>query len=421
MVVASYDEREFGHTGNYFSFVWGPVGANLAGREALIAYLMEQQWYYDLARSADGSFKNAPAPGDSHCSYENWEATGAYLLHLALPLQRTILTGRGLDERLAKRTALTGSELHNTLVSGRRDDYEKKTVDELLNSLRDWSPCVRYRAAKTLGGKGDVTVAQLTTLLDSNDPNVRYGACEALGNLGSKAAAATPALSKAMKDDDYWLRCMAVQALGNIGSAAKEAVPTILEGIAGDDERGWIGKRASHSLAQIGMDGASKQKLYPILKMLLKHPDGRARGEVSRVYKDWTFEDLKPILPDICLAIKQKAPSGVMFASNVRMAGLKVLGKHRVREGMRLCIEIAETQNLWGSQRRVKEIMDILKSYGSAAQTVLPQLRAYEKKIPNRNPFPENLKKFKIEIVREAIKAIESAKEARPLRSLETE
>ena len=45
----------------------------------------------------------------------------------------------------------------------------------------------------------------------------------------------------------------------------------------------------------------------------------------------------------------------------------------------------------------------------------------YEKKIPNRNPFPENLKKVKIEIVREAINAIESAKEARPLRSLETE
>jgi len=419
MVVASYDEREFGHTGNYFSMVWGPVGANLAGPEALVAYLKQQRWYYDLARKADGTFENAPAPGDSYSIYSGWDATGAYLLHLAIPLKKTYLTGKGLDERLVKRTALVGSDLEATLVSGRRDDYGAKSTEDLLEALANWSPIVRYRAAEALRHKkGDLT-PQLIALLKSDDMNTQCGACEALRALGGRATAAVPALAEALKHEDYWLRCKAVRALGGIGPSAHKAVPAILQAMAGDDQRRWIGKRGADALGRIGSKGVPKEQLYPILKTTLQHPDGRVRSAIPKVYENWTYEELRPILPDICRAIKHRAPSGVMLASGVRMSGLKLLAKLRVREGMELCVEVAKTQNLWGSERRVQEIMDILKSYGSAARSVLPQLRAYEKMIPNRNPFPENLKKDKVKIVREAIKAIESAKESPELRSLE--
>jgi len=52
MTVASYGERERGHTGNYFSFLWGPLGASRAGPQAASAFLNELWWYFDLARRA---------------------------------------------------------------------------------------------------------------------------------------------------------------------------------------------------------------------------------------------------------------------------------------------------------------------------------------------------------------------------------
>ncbi|MBK7642945.1 MAG: hypothetical protein IPJ19_07825 [Planctomycetes bacterium] len=64
MSAAAYDERELGHTGNYFGYLWGPLGVARAGEQALAAHLAEQRWFYDLARRWDGGFtyQGAPAP-----------------------------------------------------------------------------------------------------------------------------------------------------------------------------------------------------------------------------------------------------------------------------------------------------------------------------------------------------------------------
>lgn len=62
MTASSTDEREIGHTGNFFSYLWGPVGVGLAGDTALADFLKPQRWYYDLARQWDGSFITQPWP-----------------------------------------------------------------------------------------------------------------------------------------------------------------------------------------------------------------------------------------------------------------------------------------------------------------------------------------------------------------------
>ncbi|MGE9271659.1 MAG: DUF6288 domain-containing protein, partial [Verrucomicrobiales bacterium] len=60
MTLASAHERELGHTGNYWSFLWGPAGAGLLGDEGLGQFLDEQGWYYDLCRMQNGGFINQP-------------------------------------------------------------------------------------------------------------------------------------------------------------------------------------------------------------------------------------------------------------------------------------------------------------------------------------------------------------------------
>ena len=43
MVTASYESREWGHTGNGFSYLWGPIAANCGGPKAMAAFMKECQ------------------------------------------------------------------------------------------------------------------------------------------------------------------------------------------------------------------------------------------------------------------------------------------------------------------------------------------------------------------------------------------
>ena len=157
MTVASYGERERGHTGNYFSFLWGPLGANRAGPAAVAAFLAEQRWFYDLGRRWDGSFpyQGGAGMGGGEHQYGRWDCTGAYLLTYLLPLKKLHITGKAVS----KDNELTGAELDEAVEAGRgfrsRDmgiePYRAKSQKQLLSHLSSWSPAVRHRAGARQG------------------------------------------------------------------------------------------------------------------------------------------------------------------------------------------------------------------------------------------------------------------------------
>ena len=67
-----------------------------------------------------------------------------------------------------------------------------------------------------------------------------------------------------------------------------------------------------------------------------------------------------------------------MFASGIRLSGVALLAKHRIREGMPLCIQIMEIDK-WGKKNRITQCLKALATYGPAAKAVLPELRQLEK------------------------------------------
>ena len=167
MATASYDEREQGHTGNYFSFLWGPVGVNRLGDEAVSAFMREQRWYYDLARAHDGSFPyqgGAGMSGGEH-KYASWDCTGAFVLANTFHKEALFITGRGRE----KRNRLGGADLEATIEAGRGYDswskgaehYASKRRTQLLRDLKSWSPAVRSRAAAALAKGADAPVLEL--------------------------------------------------------------------------------------------------------------------------------------------------------------------------------------------------------------------------------------------------------------------
>ena len=425
MGVASHGaERDCGHTGNFFNMLWSMPGVALSGPQATGAWMGEfGTWYSDLARVPGGGFIHQGPPEMGNDSYAGWDSTGSYLLACAMPLKKILLTGKDaklvpqLDAAAARSLILDG---HGWTNKDRDSFYNALSDAQLFERLRNWSPVVRERAAMALGRRKSAAVAPLIEMLDAPSLDARHGACQGLIFLRGRAAPAVGALQKTLADDDLWLRIKAAEALAAIGAPAMNAVPQLLELLAQEDvkndPRGMQPRYLSFALFERdgmlarSLDGVDRPALYKAVRAGLKNDDGRARGTIGSVYRHLSLDEIKPLLPAIHEAIVQSAPSGEMFADDIRVEGLRLLAQHHIEEGMSALVKYTRDQNPWASQKRTPELMTILLSYGTHAKAVIPALTKiahyFEKE---EQDFPPALMAMKAKSVRETIAAIKAS------------
>ncbi len=403
MATAGYTERESGHTGNYFNVAWALMGVSRSGPHATGAYLKETAWYYDLARRWDGTFVHQGIPGQGGDSYRSWDATGGYMLGFGLGLRSLYITGRAR----CKAPVLTAAQAASVVADGGHftfwdgeASYDDLADEELFKRLSSWSPIVRLRAARSLGHhEGDFT-ARLTKMLDSKNVDEIYGACEAIGQLGPRAKAAVPRLLELLKCDDPWLVSLAVKALGNQDDVTRKAVTDDLLKLAMRKVPGDTRLHVQRALATVlfgrpsggpkgifadSLDYDGDEKLLvAALGMILQNDDGRTRGELAnsvRSVKDG--RQLAAFLPAIIAATRDSAPSGIMFADGIRMAGLDLLSRMRISEGMEFCVDQIELGR-WGDDGRIPRCLAALKRYGGNARDLLPKIRQVRQKVASR-------------------------------------
>jgi HEAT repeat protein len=232
-------------------------------------------------------------------------------------------------------------------------------------------------------------------MLSGTDRNGRYGACEAIGKLGPLADAAAPELRAALKDADPWLQSLAAESLAMLGpESRKQSVSdlllmTVRPNVA--DPRRTVqryaavalfsplpGSRGVKSILADSLEGVDRKLLYPAIQSLLLNEDSVARGSLSRIYGKLTDNDVVALLPFIIKAVDKIAPSNEMFGDGVRLAGLDLLSRLHIREGMSLCINVMEP-NRWGFGKRLPRCLEYLARYGTHARSSLSQLQEIRK------------------------------------------
>ena len=315
MSVAAYDERERGHTGNFFNILWAMPGVSRCGPLATGAYWREtglvlrprprmgrQLSISRLTGRRGGTQKSTPA--------------GTTPAPICSPMPCRSRVSISPAGKPASAPALEASEVDEVIAAGTgaifptkekdRFHYRNRGTDQLLTGLSSWSPAVRKRSARELGKRDGDFMPALLKLLASSDLDSRYGAVEALGNVGSKTDVPIRlrALSKALQADDLWLRILAAKALAGIGSPARTVVPEMLERLARsdpeNDPRGMEQRYLSFALFNrrgglIGrsLEGVDRQLLVEAVRIGLQNQDGRARGSFVSVYRNLTYDEIK--------------------------------------------------------------------------------------------------------------------------------
>ena len=441
MVTASFNCREYGHTGQGFSYLWGALGANAGGPAAAAAFVREAAWHLDLVRRSDGSFTydggeqyGAGKTDDNtyfgKSGYYGLSPAACYVLTYSMPLKKLWITGKDANPA----NHLPAKEVAAAVASGKfYEARAQKSATELVAALGDWSPVARSWAAEELAKRPEAKamVPALLTLAEGRDAWPRQGAAETLGYL--KDPAALPVLVRLLTHPDRWLRVKAANALKNLGDKAKPVVTDMLRAVVETAEpplpvrwedpvqltHGELAAALFGGLLRGSIEGIDTKLLYPAIQAISRNADGMARSKLNHTLANQlTLADVQALGPDILAAIAEPAPADTMFGNEIRMSGLKALAKFGFQEGLPAGVKFARTQSPHGSEKRMGEIMKELVRYGTAAQAVLPELRQLVIQSRDDKEFPREPREKRTAAVEAAIKAIAAAKTQPVLRSI---
>jgi hypothetical protein len=444
MCTAAFRNREYGHTGQGFSYLWGVLGANTGGPEAAAAFFAESSWHLDLVRRSDGAFTydgdeqygGGKTHNDSYygrSSYYGLSPTACYVLSYSSPRQKLLITGRDAD----RSNWLTSEHVKLAVTSGRFDlDRKEKTPKELVGAFSDWSPIVRDWAAEELARRPESRdmIPELIALLSGDNIRVAQGACETLGLLKSQEA--LPIFVKLLYHPDRWLRFKAAKAIRALGDGAAPSLPDILKAVAETAEplkpivwedpiqltHGQLAAALFAGPLADDVQKADPKLLYPAVRAVSKNADGMARATLRGFFdKRLTAEDVQALAPDILEAVRSTSPADTMFSNEIRMGGFKALTKYHFHEGIEAGVLLAKTQGGHGSESRTGLIMKEIEGYGSAAREAIPQLEELIQMFNDqcdRGEFPAGeLNDRRVNAVRDAITSIQTAESHPPLRS----
>ena len=398
MAAAATTERELGHTGAFFNYVWSPLGAAAGGEQAAATHFSGIRWMLDLNRRWDGSFDYDCLSGEgpnSGSQYNDFRMSTAALLTYALPLRQLHITGKNHDPA----RWLAAADVAEAVAV---DGYNPAplTTTQLIADLGNWSPMVQRRAAEQLATRSidTATLNQLTSLANNPNGNSRVGACLTLGRISnsSTANARAATLAALLIDPENHVRFMAAEGMRYLPDSARlSQLNAILAAAAStgkplfpfDEEdplhfaHGRLAMLLFYSGNAYGPKGViwgskinsptviNRSLLYPAISAVAANPVGQARSCLTETFRNLTASDVNALAGSIVESVRFGAPSDKMFNGGVRMGGLDALEKFKIAEGVPLSM-IYMVDDTRGDA--YTHGLNVLKKYAGGSTTVRP-------------------------------------------------
>ncbi|MDX1681997.1 MAG: DUF6288 domain-containing protein, partial [Phycisphaeraceae bacterium] len=438
--------REEGHTGHFWSRLWGGAAVARGGEKMMQMYFDELNPYFTLERQPSGRFAFQDNVGESGSRGEaktKWDSTGSRLLTLCVPRRAIRITGKDSDAETNLPEARLKEIVRRGHLAINKDARAELTEDEIFELLKDPLPPIRTIGARTLAERNLNRVDRLIKLLESDNRYARYGAARALQEAGfGDREAANKVIELMAKSDDLLFQLYAIRALTNrdkrrgLLNVARPAIPVLMKMALKhreDDPRRVLQSDISEALfysgraqphrglvVEYGMNTVPRDLLVPVMREIMVNDNGRARSHLSWLYPRLTEEEKNQLWPDIYRVTRDLAPSGIMFASGIRTSGLKMLAKNRIEEGLDLAVWYLKNQKGHGSRGRVPDALEAIMMYGAHAKWVVPQLEEHAQWYESKRRRGRIDKNDPANAIREAIKKINAMDDdAKPeLRSL---
>lgn len=452
MTVASYEDREFGHTGIWWSLLWGPLGAARAGQPATTAFLQETRYLYDLERRWDGGYiyqgkmntgagrdeNGRQIPTNEH-KYAHWDTTAGRILMLCLPRRQLYITGRGLTTTLGEDQVPAVIEAGRPPAEGRRrfgSRFDDRSPEELIHLLGNWSPMVRTHAAGSLARKPDPGqhTPALIDMLRSDNRYARYGACMALRRMKAASDAVVDALVEQLTATDQVLQRQAMVALGASGN--RRAIGPLLK-MAAADHPGDVNQRlirtAAHALFGSGMiladsiDHVDPERLRAATLKLLACKAGQARRLVTQgVVNKLTLEQFAALWPQVAQAMVDYPLTEVTAGSDARIAIAQLIGQYKIDQGPAWLLDYMKNMRQHDATVRRENIVALISSYGIAAKSLLPALKAHRAFLKTEPVWTDRSRQApplyhgsQVAMLEQIIQAIEQATASPPVVNIE--
>ena len=389
MAVAATSEREVGHTGAFFNYLWSPLGAAAGGEQAAASYFSRVRWMLDLNRRWDGSFVydclNGEGPKNG-ATYNDFRMSTASLLVYALPLRQLRITGLG---RTTARDLSPTDITEAVAVDGYNADL--RSTSQLMSDLGSWSPRVQRSAAVELATRTTETAAlrpTLHTMASDAQSGSRVGACFALGHIAHASSA--PVLAALLTDPVNHVRFAAAEGMRYLPQAAKmgqlnailaatASTATPLFPIQEEDPLHMAHGRLAMLLFYSGsaygpkgviwnnLTGIDRTLLYPAIRAVAANPIGLCRSTLATTYQNLTQADFLALADIVVTSAHELTPADKMFSGADRIAALGSLERFDAAEGVPLSLLTIDDDV--GSDAAA---LDVLERYAGSSTTVKP-------------------------------------------------
>ncbi|MGH7171856.1 MAG: HEAT repeat domain-containing protein [Gemmataceae bacterium] len=247
--------------------------------------------------------------------------------------------------------------------------YGDEATQAILDMMRGYDPLIEntseedapvvqagYKAIHKIGA---AAVPALTAAVKNENRNVRRFAITSLGRLGRDAQAAIPALLQALKKEDLLARRLATDAVGMIGRGNKEVVAALIEALK--DNTNDVRDAAASALGDLGE--SAKPAIPALLKALSDKDDG------VRIMAIQSLQQIgagAKAVPAVIRLLRDE--NGNVWQRAFRY--LQNLKPEEAKEAIPALIAIVKTKD----DPRIPKALAILKSMGPKAKEAIPAL-----------------------------------------------